>query len=144
MRNERVIRVLRPLRSFSAPTHLYCQPRVYGVRGCCLSFFCFADLTCLASFCLCPLAFSFLPFLSPIRLLLSGVVSQVSPRVRGPVVHTFGTSLSSGVKAYPFALLHLFFPTVACLELRPQHRIQCFHRMEERIASELSWHGASS
>ena len=47
-------------------------------------------LACLASFCLCPLTLSFLPFLSPMGLLLSGVVSHMSPRVRGPVIHGLG------------------------------------------------------
>jgi hypothetical protein len=56
-----------------------------------LSCFCFSAFACLASFCFCPLALSFLPFLSPIRQLLSGLVRYISPRVRVPVINVYDT-----------------------------------------------------
>lgn len=60
----------------------------YRVRGCCFSFFCFAIFAFLASFCFCPLALTFLLFLSPMEYLFVDVVFYISSRVRIPVKQT--------------------------------------------------------
>lgn len=46
-----------------------------------------------------PFSLVLLAFLVAHELLLSGVVSQMSQRIRGPVIHALGTSLHSGSKS---------------------------------------------
>ncbi len=56
--------------------------QLYGVRGFCLSCFRFAAAAAFVPVCLCALALSFLPFLSPMGFVPSWVAWRASPALR--------------------------------------------------------------